>query len=107
MQHAAMLLAIGQGELSEQTWTLGQGPAVVARQLEAVTAQERAEIIAEKLAKVPAPSRGVNDTLLQLQPRARWHDWTFPAVHNHPRCAQQAFKRGMFKKERKKDISKQ
>lgn len=78
-------------------------PAVVARQLEAVAARRRAEIIAEKLAKDPTPSRGASDTLPQLQPRARGHYWTFPAARNHPRCAQRAFERGILKKEKKKE----
>lgn len=55
--------------------TLGQVPAAVARQLEAVTARRRAGIIAEKLAKDLALSRGTNDTVLQLL--RRWHCWTF------------------------------
>lgn len=54
--------------------TAGQVPAAVARQLEAGTARRRAGIIAEKLAKDPAPSRGTSDTLQQLlQPPWRWH----------------------------------
>lgn len=56
--------------------TLGQVPAAVARQLEAATARRRAGIIAEKLAKDLALSRGTNDALL-LRRRRRLHCWTF------------------------------